>query len=153
MQCPFCKNRESKVVDSRPSDDYSLTRRRRECSDCNKRFTTYEKIETVPIMIIKKDGKRESFSREKILRGIIRSCEKRPVSIEEIEKIVDNIEKSIYNSLSKEITSKYIGELVMEYLKVKDEVSYVRFASVYREFKDLTSFIEELNSLMDKSNG
>ncbi len=153
MLCPYCDNKDSRVTDSRPSDDYKSIRRRRECIECTKRFTTYEKIEITPIMIIKKDGKRESFSRDKVLNGIIRSCEKRPISIEEIEFMVDNLEKQIYNSLEKEITSKYIGILVMDLLKNLDEIAYVRFASVYREFKDLTSFIKELDKLMKNSTG
>lgn len=152
MKCPYCDYMESKVVDSRPTDEGQAIRRRRECMDCGKRFTTYEKIEEIPIIIVKKDGNRESYDRNKLLNGIIKSCEKRPVSINTIESIVDNIEKKISNSLEREITSIEIGEMVMNKLKDVDEVSYVRFASVYRQFKDVNSFMEELKRILDENN-
>ncbi len=148
MNCPFCSHEESKVVDSRPTDEGQAIRRRRECSDCKKRFTTYEKIEELPLIVVKKGGTRESYNRSKVMNGIIRSCEKRPVSLQDIEKIVDEIEKTLYNSMEKEISTKFIGELVMDKLKKTDEVAYVRFASVYREFKDISTFMEELNKLI-----
>ncbi|NLC03013.1 MAG: transcriptional repressor NrdR [Tissierellia bacterium] len=148
MKCPYCDYFESKVVDSRPTDEGQAIRRRRECISCGKRFTTYEKIEEIPIIVVKKDGNRQAFDRNKLLNGIIKSCEKRPVSINEIEKIVDDIEKTLSNSLEKEVTSVEIGELVMNELKDVDEVSYVRFASVYRQFKDVNSFMEELKKIL-----
>lgn len=148
MKCPFCGDTESKVVDSRPTDEGSVIRRRRECVRCAKRFTTYEKIENVPILVIKKDGRREAFDSNKILNGLVKACEKRPVAMDELESVVAEIEKHIYNSLKKEITSQEIGELVMERLKSLDEVAYVRFASVYRQFKDINTFIEELKKLL-----
>lgn len=148
MKCPFCGDTESKVVDSRPTDEGTVIRRRRECTRCSKRFTTYEKIENVPILVIKKDGRREAFDSNKILTGLVKACEKRPVTMEQLESVVEEIEKHIYNSLRKEITSKEIGELVMERLKSLDEVAYVRFASVYRQFKDINTFIEELEKLL-----
>ncbi|SHH43724.1 transcriptional repressor NrdR [Anaerosphaera aminiphila DSM 21120] len=148
MKCPFCGYPESKVVDSRPTDEGSTIRRRRECIDCKGRFTTYERIEETPIMVIKRDGNRQSFDRNKILNGIIKSCEKRPVSMDDIETAVNNIEKNIQNSLKKEITTTEIGEMVMRELKDLDEVSYVRFASVYRQFKDVKSFFDELEDIM-----
>lgn len=152
MKCPFCSYFESKVVDSRPTDEGQAIRRRRECIKCGKRFTTYEKIEEVPLIVVKKDGTRESYDRNKLLNGIIKSCEKRPVSIDTIENIVDEIEKNLYNSLQKEIKSEEIGEMVMNKLKDIDEVSYVRFASVYRQFKDLNSFMEELKKILGEEN-
>lgn len=148
MKCPYCSFFESKVVDSRPTDEGQAIRRRRECIKCGKRFTTYEKVDQVPIMVVKKNGNRESYDRNKILNGIIKSCEKRPVSIEDIEDIVDEIEVELSNSLEKEITSVYIGEMVMNKLKDVDEVAYVRFASVYRQFKDLNTFMNELKKLL-----
>ncbi len=141
-------NIDSKVVDTRPTDEGQAIRRRRECTSCGKRFTTYEKIEEIPIMVVKKNKNRESFDRNKLLNGIIKSCEKRPVSISEIENIVDEIESSISNSLEREVTSVAIGEMIMNRLKDIDEVSYVRFASVYRQFKDLNTFMEELKKLL-----
>lgn len=138
------------MVDSRPTDEGAVIRRRRECMDCGKRFTTYEKIEQMPIFVIKKDGRREAFESRKIMSGLLRACEKRPVGIEDMEKLVENIEKSIYNSLEKEITSQAIGEMVMDRLKALDQVAYVRFASVYRQFKDINTFMEELNKLLDE---
>lgn len=152
MKCPFCSYFESKVNDSRPTDEGQAIRRRRECIKCGKRFTTYEKIEEIPIIVVKKDGNRQSYDRNKLLNGIIKACEKRPVSINTIEKIVDEIEKSLSNSLEREVTSVEIGELIMDKLKDIDEVAYVRFASVYRQFKDLNSFMEELKKILDEGN-
>lgn len=151
MKCPFCGYIDSKVIDSRPTDENSTIRRRRECLQCKKRFTTYEKIEKVPIIIVKKDGTRQSYDRNKILNGLIRACEKRPVSLDTLEKSVDNIEKTIYNSMDKEISSMDIGNLVMEELKKIDQVAYVRFASVYREFKDIDTFMKELQSIKEEA--
>ena len=148
MKCPFCGYYETKVIDSRPTDEGQAIRRRRECSNCNKRFTTYEKIEQIILIVVKKDGTRQSYNRNKLLNGIIRACEKRPVSIATIEDIVDKIEKMLYNSMEKEITTNYIGEKVMDELKNIDEVSYVRFASVYRQFKDINTFMDELEKLL-----
>lgn len=150
MKCPFCAYEDSKVIDSRPTDENQTIRRRRECINCKKRFTTYEKIEKVPIVIVKKDGTRQTFDRNKILNGMIRACEKRPVSIRTLENAVDNIEKQIYNTLDREIKSDLVGELVMEELKEIDEISYVRFASVYRQFKDINSFMEELKNIQSE---
>ena len=152
MKCPFCGYDDSKVLDTRPTDEGNTIRRRRECLNCQKRFTTYEKIEQSPIMVIKKDGNRQAFDREKIIGGMIKSCEKRPVSAADIEEAVNNIEKKIENSMKKEISSLEVGEMVMDELKDLDEVSYVRFASVYREFKDLQSFIDELENFVKKKN-
>lgn len=140
MKCPYCDFDTSKVVDSRPIEEGNSIRRRRECENCKRRFTTYEKIEQVNVMVVKKDGAREFFDREKILKGIIRSCEKRPISIKQMENIVTDIEKEIVNMMQREISSEEIGNLVMDKLKDIDEVSYVRFASVYRQFKDVNSF-------------
>lgn len=150
MKCPFCGYAESKVIDSRPTDDGAKIRRRRECISCQKRFTTFEAIETIPLYVIKKDNTREQFSRDKILRGLMRACEKRPVSVDDMEKIVDDIETSIANSLAKEITTDFIGDLVMEHLKKLDEVAYVRFASVHRQFKDLNSLYDEVIKILKK---
>lgn len=150
MKCPFCAYEDSKVIDSRPTDENQTIRRRRECIYCKKRFTTYEKIEKVPIVIVKKDGTRQTFDRNKVLNGMIRACEKRPVSIQTLENAVDNIEKQIYNTLDREIKSDLVGELVMEELKEIDEISYVRFASVYRQFKDINSFMEELKNIQSE---
>ena len=148
MKCPYCSFEESKVVDSRSADDGEKIRRRRECLKCAKRFTTYEIVETVPLIVVKRDKSREQFDRNKLTVGILRACEKRPVSIEQIENIVNSIEATLQSSLEREITTKQIGELVMEQLKNTDEVSYVRFASVYRQFKDINTFMEELNKLL-----
>jgi transcriptional repressor NrdR len=148
MKCPFCGDLESKVIDSRPTDEGESIRRRRECTACEKRFTTYEKIESIPIMVIKKDNNRELFSGEKLLSGLLKACEKRPVAVETLEKVVSDIEAKLQNSMEKEVTTKYIGELVMEKLKTVDEVAYVRFASVYRQFKDINTFMSELNKLL-----
>ena len=150
MKCPYCGYEESKGIDSRPADDGERIRRRRECLGCGKRFTTHEVIETVPIIVVKRDRSREVFDRNKLLSGILRACEKRKVSIEQIEKMVDDIEMKLQNSLDREVTSQFIGELAMEELKKVDEVSYVRFASVYRQFKDINTFLEELNKLMSE---
>ncbi len=150
MKCPFCGYAESKVIDSRPTDDGAKIRRRRECISCQKRFTTFEAIETIPLYVIKKDDTREQFSRDKILRGLMRACEKRPVSIDKMEKIVDEIETSIANSLAKEITTDFIGDLVMEHLKNLDDVAYVRFASVHRQFKDINSLYDEVLKILNK---
>ncbi len=148
MKCPYCSFEESKVIDSRPTDEGERIRRRRECLKCQKRFTTYEIIESLPIIVIKKDKSREVFNRDKLINGMLKACEKRPVSINDIERAVDDIEVKLQNSLDREVTSDAIGELVMEKLKELDEVAYVRFASVYRQFKDLSTFMEELNKLL-----
>ena len=148
MKCPYCGYQESKVVDSRHSEDGVSIRRRRECLACGKRFTTYETVESLPIVVVKKDGSRQSFDRNKILNGMVRACEKRPVSMASLEKAVDEIEQSIQNSLEREIRTSDIGELVMDRLKPLDEVAYVRFASVYRQFKDINTFMQELNKLL-----
>jgi len=150
MKCPFCGHEEDRVIDSRPTDEGTSIRRRRECTNCLKRFTTYEKVENLPLIVIKKDKTRQIFSREKILNGLLRACEKRPVSISDLEKLVDEIESKIYNTMQKEITSQEIGEMVMAGLKKLDEVAYVRFASVYRQFKDINTFMEELRKLLDE---
>ncbi|MBE6787529.1 MAG: transcriptional regulator NrdR [Ruminococcaceae bacterium] len=150
MNCPFCAYEESKVIDSRPTDEGQRIRRRRECLQCAKRFTTYEIIESLPIIVIKKDKSRETFNRNKIMNGLLRACEKRPVSIDMLDKMIDDIETIIQNSLDREVTSEKIGELVMEKLKGIDEVAYVRFASVYRQFKDINTFMSELNKLLSK---
>lgn len=148
MRCPYCDYPESKVIDSRSTEEGEQIRRRRECLRCQNRFTTYEKIEKLPISVVKKDGTRQPFSREKLLKGLLKSCEKRPVSMAVLEKAVDEIESSLYNSLDMEITSGRIGELAMDKLKEIDEVAYVRFASVYRQFKDIQSFKKELGKLL-----
>ncbi|MDK2803063.1 MAG: transcriptional repressor NrdR [Peptostreptococcaceae bacterium] len=152
MKCPYCDFETSKVVDSRPIEEGNSIRRRRECENCKKRFTTYEKIEQVNVMVVKKDGAREFFDREKILKGIIRSCEKRPISIKQMENIVTDIEKEIVNMMQREISSEEIGNLVMDKLKDIDEVSYVRFASVYRQFKDVNSFLDELKNIIEEKS-
>ena len=148
MKCPYCGYEESKVIDSRPADEGERIRRRRECLKCGKRFTTHEVIETVPIFVVKRDKSREVFDRAKLTAGIMRACEKRPVSAEQIEKMVDSIEAQLQSSLDREVTSMTIGELTMDQLKNVDEVAYVRFASVYRQFKDINTFMEELNKLL-----
>ena len=148
MRCPYCYYEESKVVDSRSAEDYNAIRRRRECLRCSKRYTTYEKVEDIPILVIKKDLSRESFNKEKIISGLIKACQKRPVSRAQIEEIAADIERNISNKMMVEIKSDYIGEMIMERLKDIDEVSYVRFASVYRQFKDINTFMEEIKSLM-----
>lgn len=151
MKCRYCLGTESKVVDSRPTDDGTSIRRRRECISCGKRFTTYEKIEEIPIMVVKKDGSREAFDSTKILAGIRKACEKRPVSAAEQDKLVDEVVREVFNTLEQEVTSTYIGELVMKGLKQLDEVAYVRFASVYRQFKDINTFMAELKLLLEES--
>ena len=148
MKCPFCFYEESKVIDSRPTDEGERIRRRRECLKCGKRFTTYEIIETVPVIVIKRDKSSQVFDRSKILSGLLRACEKRPVSIETLEKIVDEMEFTLQNSPDREVPSERIGELAMEKLKDIDEVAYVRFASVYRQFQDIQTFMDELKSMM-----
>ena len=150
MECPFCNEADTKVIDSRPADDNSSIRRRRQCEKCGKRFTTYEKLETMPLMVIKKDHSREVYDRSKIEAGILHSCHKRPVSSQQIDAMVDEIETQIFNREDREVGSWEIGELVMEKLKEIDEVAYVRFASVYREFKDVGTFMEELGKLLKK---
>ena len=147
MRCPYCNFSDNKVIDSRPSDDDSTIRRRRECCNCGERFTTYERVELVPLMVIKKDGSRQPFDREKLIAGIMKCCEKRPVTTAQIEEIVHTIEQSEGNKLRREIPSFEIGELVLEQLRGIDEVAYIRFASVYREFADVSSFLEELGGL------
>lgn len=148
MKCPFCSYEESKVIDSRPTDEGQRIRRRRECLNCGKRFTTYEIIESLPIIVIKKDKSRETFNRDKLMTGLLRACEKRPVSIDTLDKMIDEIETTLQNSLDREVSSEKIGQLVMEKLKKIDEVAYVRFASVYRQFKDINTFMRELNKLL-----
>lgn len=149
MKCPFCGYEESKVIDSRPADDGERIRRRRECIKCSKRFTTYEIIESVPIIVVKKDKSRQVFDRQKLFNGMIKACEKRPVTSETIERAVSDIETQLQNSLDREVTSIQIGELAMEKLKDIDDVAYVRFASVYRQFRDINTFMQELNKLLD----
>ena len=148
MKCPYCENEDSKVIDSRHTEDGKAIRRRRECEECGRRFTTYEKVEEMILMVIKKDGSRQAFDRNKLLNGIIRACEKRPVSIADMEKIVDDIERGLNNMMEKEIDSNFIGELVMERLKDLDEVAYVRFSSVYRQFTDVNTFVQEVERLL-----
>ena len=150
MKCPFCLHDEDKVIDSRSSNEGKSVRRRRECIKCKKRFTTYEYVEEVPLMVIKKDGRRESFDRNKIISGILKACEKRPVSMEKVEAVVDRVEKELQKSFDKEVKAQVVGELVMEYLHKLDEVAYVRFASVYRQFKDINHFMKELKDLLSK---
>ncbi|RUS43834.1 transcriptional regulator NrdR [Cohnella sp. AR92] len=150
MRCPFCDYNGTKVLDSRPANDNKSIRRRRECEQCSRRFTTFEMVEETPLIVIKKDGGREEFSRDKVLRGLLRSCEKRPVSIEQLEVIVSNVERELRNTANPEIESRIIGELLMEQLYDVDEVAYVRFASVYRQFKDINMFLKELNVLINK---
>ena len=148
MKCPFCDNQDTKVIDSRHTEEGHAIRRRRECDKCNKRFTTYEKVEEMILMVVKKDGSREAFDRSKILNGIIKACEKRPVPIAEIERVVDDIERGLNNMMEKEVQSSFIGELIMEQLKQLDEVAYVRVASVYRQFTDVNTFIKEIEKLL-----
>lgn len=154
MKCPYCNHPDTRVIDSRPAEDGSAIRRRRSCDECGKRFTTYEKVETIPLIIIKKDNNREQYNRSKIERGIIRACYKRPVSAEAIQKTVERIEIKIFNLEAKEVSSTDVGEIVMDELKELDEVAYVRFASVYREFKDVNTFVDEIKKMMlDRSKG
>ena len=147
MKCPYCAYRESRVVDSRPSDEGSI-RRRRECLACGKRFTTYETVETLPLVVVKKDGSRQAFDRRKVLDGMLRACEKRPVPLAELERITAEIEQTLQNGLDREVSTQAVGEQVMERLRGGDEVAYVRFASVYRQFKDINTFMEELSKLL-----
>ena len=151
MKCPFCEQPDTKVIDSRPTEEGHAIRRRRECIVCGKRFTTYEKVEDVFFMVVKRDGRGESFDRNKILNGIIRACEKRPISLDQMEAVVSDIERNLNNRMEKEISSELIGEIVMEHLKDLDEVAYVRFASVYRQFKDISTFMGELEKLLGKT--
>ena len=150
MKCPFCSSDNTRVIDSRPADDNNSIRRRRLCDACQKRFTTYEKVETIPLIVIKKDNNREQYDRAKIEAGILRACHKRPVSVKEIDKLIDEIETEIFNLEEKEIPSTVIGEIVMDKLKDLEAVAYVRFASVYREFKDINTFMDELKKILDK---
>ena len=150
MKCPYCGYQESKVVDSRHSEDNTSIRRRRECLSCQKRFTTYETVESLPMVVVKKDNSRQSFDRSKILNGMVRACEKRPVAMADLEHAVDEIEQIIQNSLDREVSTERIGELVMERLKPLDQVAYVRFASVYRQFKDINSFMHELTKILEE---
>ena len=152
MKCPFCDFADSKVIDSRPTDEGVAIRRRRECIECGKRFTTYEKVESLPIIVIKKDKTRELFNREKLLAGLTRACEKRPVEARSLDNLVDKIESDLQNTLKREISTKEIGEKVMDGLRAIDEVAYVRFASVYRQFKDVNTFIAEVNKLLTDKN-
>lgn len=149
MKCPFCGEENTKVIDSRPADDNSSIRRRRQCEKCDKRFTTYEKLETIPLVVIKKDMTREPYDRSKIERGLFRSCTKLPISIDQINQVVDSVETEIFNLEKKEVPSQYIGEVVMEWLKGLDPVAYVRFASIYREFKDVNTFMDEIKKILD----
>ena len=150
MKCPYCNHENTRVIDSRPAEDNNSIRRRRACDVCNKRFTTYEKIETIPLIVIKKDDNREAYDRGKIEAGVLRACHKRPVSADSINLLVDEVETKIFNREEKEINSRVIGELVMNKLKDLDAVAYVRFASVYREFKDINTFMDELKKVLDK---
>ena len=152
MKCLYCNATESRVIDSRPTDEGLAIRRRRECVNCGRRFTTYEKIETVQIMVVKKDGSREAFDADNIRRGLIKACEKRPVAMHDVDALVRDVEQQIMNSLEQEVSSARIGEMVMERLRNLDEVAYVRFASVYRSFCDINTFMEELKSLLGKQN-
>ncbi|MCQ2404818.1 MAG: transcriptional regulator NrdR [Clostridia bacterium] len=150
MKCPFCGFADSKVVDSRPTDEDLSIRRRRECLSCGKRFTTYETVEKTPVLVVKRDKSRQAFDRDKLLRGLMRACEKRPISMETLEKVVSNIETRVQGSLDREVTSEQIGEYAMEELKSIDKVAYVRFSSVYRDFKDITSFRDTIAKLLDE---
>ncbi len=151
MRCPYCSYSESKVIDSRPAEEGTTIRRRRECLSCGKRFTTYEIMERLPLLVIKRDGSRQSFDRMKVINGMVKACEKRPVSADEIERVADEIEQELQSSLEREVSSTQIGEMIMDRLKDLDQVAYVRFASVYRQFKDINTFLEELNKLLKES--
>jgi len=153
MRCPYCGHSDTRVLDSRPTEEGMAVRRRRECTACGERFTTYEKLETTPFLVVKKDGRRESFEREKVVRGILVACEKRPVSLADIEELVNEVEKELRSRYEREVQSKEIGELVMERLRDLDDVAYVRFASVYRQFKDLETFRRELDRLLGTGRG
>lgn len=150
MKCPFCSSENTRVIDSRPADDNNSIRRRRMCDECGKRFTTYEKVETIPLIVIKKDNNREQYDRSKIEAGVLRACHKRPISANDINKLIDEVETEIFAREEKEIPSDEIGEIVMDKIKDLDDVAYVRFASVYREFKDVNTFISELKKMLDK---
>jgi transcriptional repressor NrdR len=150
MRCPFCGYLDSKVLDSRPADDGNAIRRRRECIECGRRFTTYEKVDEIPLVVVKKDGRREVFDRNKVLGGIIKACEKRSISMNQMEEITNGIEKELKNRMEGEVSSEQIGEMLMDNLRDLDEVAYVRFASVYRQFKDVNSFMDELDKLVKK---
>ncbi len=150
MKCPYCGHNEDKVIDSRETQESTSVRRRRECLNCGRRFTTYEYVEKTPLMVVKKDGRREIFNREKILNGLLRACHKRPISMETLEKVVSEIEKDIQKKFDREVESRYIGEMVMEKLSNLDDVAYVRFASVYRQFKDVNQFIRELREILSR---
>ncbi|HDN86513.1 MAG: transcriptional regulator NrdR [Candidatus Omnitrophota bacterium] len=150
MRCPYCNHNEDKVVDSRETQEGASIRRRRECLNCGRRFTTYEYVEKIPLMVVKKDGRREPFSRQKILEGLLKACQKRPISVERLDKLVSDIEKEIQKKFDQEVDSRYIGELVMEKLSQIDDVAYVRFASVYRQFKDVNQFMRELRDILSK---
>lgn len=152
MKCPFCNKDNTRVIDSRPADENNSIRRRRQCDECNRRFTTYEKVETIPLVVIKKDNNREPYDRSKIEAGVFRSCHKRPISVERITALVDEVETQIFNREDKEIPSHVIGEIVMDKLKDLDPVAYVRFASVYREFRDVNTFMEELKKILEKKD-
>ena len=151
MTCPFCSHENTRVIDSRPADENNSIRRRRVCDECGKRFTTYEKVETIPLIVIKKDNNRETYDRSKIEAGVLRACHKRPISADQINELVDAVETAIFNREDKEISSGIIGEMVMNKLKDLDTVAYVRFASVYREFKDINTFMDELKKVMSQS--
>ena len=153
MKCCFCGHTESNVIDSRPTDEGASIRRRRECLACGKRFTTYETIETVSVMVVKKDKSREAFDREKLLKGLLRACEKRPVPVKQLENLVDEVETTVQNMLEREVTSEAIGEMVMERLKKIDDIAYIRFASVYRQFRDIDSLNEEVSKLISEKKG
>ena len=150
MKCPFCSSENTRVIDSRPADDNNSIRRRRMCDECGKRFTTYEKVETIPLIVIKKDNNREQYDRAKIEAGVLRACHKRPISANDINKLIDEVETEIFSREEKEIPSDEIGEIVMDKIKELDDVAYVRFASVYREFKDVNTFMSELKKMLDK---
>ena len=150
MKCPFCGKENTRVIDSRPADDGSSIRRRRQCDECSKRFTTYETVEAIPLVVIKKDNNRESYDRSKIEAGVYRSCHKRPISVDQINSLVDEVENAVFNMEEKEIPSSVIGQIVMEKLRDLDPVAYVRFASVYREFKDVNTFMSEIKKILDK---
>ena len=152
MRCPYCGCTESRVVDSRPTDEGERIRRRRECLNCTKRFTTYEIVETTPLMIVKRDNSREPFNREKLTNGLLRACEKRPISLDDIDAVIDKVEARIYGGMEREVSSKFVGEITLEYLKDLDEVAYVRFASVYRQLRDIHSFMTELEKMLNEKD-
>ena len=152
MRCPYCSYSESKVIDSRPAEEGTTIRRRRECLSCGRRFTTYEIMERLPLLVIKRDGSRQSFDRMKVIGGMVKACEKRPVPVDQIERVADEIEQELQSSLEREVSSAQIGEMIMDRLKDLDQVAYVRFASVYRQFKDINTFLDELNKLLKESN-